>query len=273
MYYQSGRSQQPAEVTAMQISAEYTATLYFLVATPIPMIHPQSLSAAWLARETDSGSWQRGSRYFRDGHAELDEVERLPDGGVRLVGSCRGSQFEPYRQHVEIYGEGKNIVLDGECSCPVEFNCKHVVALVLTWQALAPREPAGRDDVANEPANAIDAWLAEWPSNAEQQADSSESLLYLLDRAPGPRGDIEINFCISRRKKDGDWGKGRATQPSAIHNSWHRPDYLRAIDEEILTLIEASTEDAWAKRVYGFGRGRPPGADQNRRIRARVLGR
>ena len=217
------------------------------------MIHPQSLSAAWLARETDSGSWQRGSRYFRDGHAKLDEVERLPDGGVRLVGSCRGSQFEPYRQHIEIYGEGKNIVLDGECSCPVEFNCKHVVALVLTWQALAPREPAGRDDVANEPANAIDAWLAEWPNNADQEADSPDALLYLLDRAPGPRGDIEINFCISRRKKDGDWGKGRATQPSAIQTSWHRPDYLRAIDEEILTLIEASTQDPWAHRFSASG--------------------
>ena len=217
------------------------------------MIHPQSLSAAWLARETDSGAWQRGSRYFRDGQAKLDEVERLPDGGVRLVGSCRGSQFEPYRQHIEIYGEGKNIVLDGECSCPVEFNCKHVVALVLTWQALAPREPAGRDDIANEPANEIDAWLAEWPNNAEQSADSPEALLYLLDRAPGPRGDIEINFCISRRKKDGDWGKGRATQPSAIQTSWHRPDYLRAIDEEILTLIEASTEDPWANKFTGSG--------------------
>src|SRR6056297_3563361 len=119
------------------------------------MIHPQSLSAAWLARETDSGSWQRGSRYFRDGHASLEQVERVPDGGVRLTGSCRGSQFEPYRQDIEIYRERASIALHGECSCPVGYNCKHVVALVLTWQALAPRETASRDEVGD--------WLAEYP--------------------------------------------------------------------------------------------------------------
>ena len=110
--------------------------------------------------------------------------------------------------------------------------------------------PAEVDEVANE----IDHWLAELPGNAvQEEADSPDALLYLLDRAPGPRGHIETKFCISRRKKDGDWGKGRATQPSAIQTSWHRPDYLRAIDEEILTLIEASMDDPWSPQFTASG--------------------
>lgn len=76
--------------------------------------HPQSLSAAWLARETDPGSWQRGNRYFRDGHARLEQVERLPDGGVLLTGSCQGTRFEPYRQHIVIRTDGQENAMDGE---------------------------------------------------------------------------------------------------------------------------------------------------------------
>jgi len=198
------------------------------------MIRPQQLSAAWLARVTDDGSWKRGSRYFRDGHAKLDQVEHLPDGGLRLIGSCRGTAFEPYRQHIEIRRERGALVLEGECSCPVAFNCKHVVALVLTWQALAPREPGGRDEIAD--------WLAEVPGDDKPATQSAEALLYLLDKARDPSGDIEIEFNIARLKKDGAWGKGRTTHASAIHNSWARPSYLRAIDEEILTLVRASRQ-------------------------------
>jgi len=209
------------------------------------MIHPQSLSAAWLARATDSGSWQRGSRYFRDGRASLDEVERLPDGGVLLNGTCRGSKIEPYRQNIEIEGKGNRIKMDGECSCPVGYNCKHVVALVLTWQALAPREPETRDEVAD--------WLAELPGNAEASAESPEALLYLLERGRERGSGIEIKFNIARLKKDGTWGKGRATHASAIHNSSHRPAYLRTVDEEILILIRASRHHGWAQEFAPSG--------------------
>jgi len=213
------------------------------------MIHPQSLSAAWLARETDSGSWQRGSRYFRNGHADLEQLERLPDGGVRLTGACRGSEFEPYRQHIEIRREGKSTMLDGDCSCPVGFNCKHVVALVLTWQALAPRQPADRDEIVT----GIDDWLAEFPGNPDPGEKSPEALLYLLDQDQRADDNVEIRLCIARLRKDGTWGKGRITQASSMHTSWMRPGYLREIDEEILTLIRASQHHAWASAFSPSG--------------------
>lgn len=209
------------------------------------MIHPQSLSAAWLARETDAASWRRGSRYFRDARATLTEVERLPDGGMRLIGTCRGTEVEPYRQRIEIRGEGNRIELDGECSCPVGYNCKHVVALVLTWQALAPREPAARDEVVD--------WLAEMPDVDDTADESPEALLFLLDRGHDRNGDIEIQFNIARLKKDGTWGKGRATHASAIHNASHRPSYLRPVDEEILALIRASRQHGWAREFVPSG--------------------
>ncbi|MDT8319768.1 MAG: DEAD/DEAH box helicase [Xanthomonadales bacterium] len=198
-----------------------------------------------MARETDPGSWQRGNRYFRDGHARLEQVGRLPDGGVLLTGSCRGTQFEPYRQQIVIRPDGQDKMLDGDCTCPVEFNCKHVVALVLTWQASTLRGPVGRDEVAD--------WLAELPGDVDPAAGSPEALLYLLDRKPGPGSDLEFKFSIARLKKDGTWGKGRLIYPSSIHNSWNQPNYLRPIDEEILSLIRASRHHHWTQQFAASG--------------------
>jgi len=218
------------------------------------MIVPQQLSASWLARETDSGSWQRGSRYFRDGHASLEQVERLPGGGVRLIGTCQGTQFQPYRQRIEINREGRKIVLDGDCSCPVEFNCKHVVALVLTWQALAPRTPAKREEVAHQ----IDNWLAELPGDEGPAAESPEALLYLFDRVRGRTGEVQIKFAVARRKKNGDWGKGRLINPLTRQHSWtgpryrSSPQYLQAGDEEILKLVSAG-EEFWSTEFNPSG--------------------
>ncbi|MDT8410621.1 MAG: DEAD/DEAH box helicase [Wenzhouxiangellaceae bacterium] len=199
------------------------------------MIRPQKLSSAWLSRECDSGSWQRGSRYFRNRCATLDNFERLPDGGVRLSGHCQGSLAQPYRQRIEI-SEGKNgAVLNGECSCPVGYNCKHVVALVLTWQALAPPEESDRDEVTE--------WLAELGADAKAAtAPSEDALLYLILPPPAHASEPSVKFLIAQRKRDGQWGKGRKTYPAALNDQDSQAAYLRPIDEEILSLLRSAMQ-------------------------------
>src|SRR5699024_6527467 len=153
------------------------------------MIHPHQLSSAWLSSETDPGSWRRGNRYFAEGRAVVLQHERLPDGGIRLIGSCQGTAFEPYRQLIEIERHGGDVLLDGECSCAVAFNCKHVVAVVVTWQARSSREPVSRDEIAG--------WLADRPDSVDPAEQSREALLYVLDGQPGRGGEIAIDFHTS----------------------------------------------------------------------------
>ena len=195
------------------------------------MIRSQQITASWIARETDSGSWQRGSRYFREGRAELTGVERLDGGGLQLVGSCRGSAFEPYRQQVVITPGRNQPVLSGECSCPVAFNCKHVVALLLTWRATTEDEPANRDE--------INDWLNELGDQDARPRTGGELLLYELGPSQRRDRNLEVRFNVARQRKDGSWSKGRRTHASAINNGWSRPQYLQAIDEDILGLIRA----------------------------------
>ena len=78
----------------------------------------------------------------------------------------------------------------GECSCPVEFNCKHVVALVLS--ALAPRPPEQPSRRARE-----SAWERSLESLLDPGASARPGVPPLAKQArddrrrvPGPLGAV-----------------------------------------------------------------------------------
>ncbi len=48
-----------------------------------------------------------------------------------LSGTVQGSAREPYDVDVYFHREDRRVELDGECSCPVGYDCKHVAAVLL----------------------------------------------------------------------------------------------------------------------------------------------
>jgi len=213
------------------------------------MINPRRITSTWLTRECDPGAFSRGSRYFRDQRASLKRAESLASGDTLLIGECQGSQFMPYEQRVEILDGRGEPELSGFCTCPVGYNCKHVVALVLTWQAQAARHGSPRDRVTE--------WLAELEPDpgSESNGSSPEALLYLLSPASAKSDEFKVEFVVARRKQDGEWGKGRTTQLSTLTHPWQRGRYVRPIDEEIAGYLELCNKDGWAGRCELSGAG------------------
>ncbi|NHZ90935.1 helicase [Massilia sp. CCM 8733] len=88
----------------------------------------------------DEATYARGSDYFRRGKVHFCSVE-----GDDIVGTVRGSGRSFYRQMIAVSEDG-GVMIDGSCSCPMEYNCKHVVAVLLTYlqrpEAQAPSAPA-----------------------------------------------------------------------------------------------------------------------------------
>ncbi len=94
---------------------------------------------ATLARAVGGGSYKAGAEYARQ-RAVLRIAWDPEDNALR--GMVRGHGSNVY-QTAAFFSLADGLPAEfelGECSCPVEFNCKHVVALVLS--ALAPG-PAG----------------------------------------------------------------------------------------------------------------------------------
>ncbi|MBD9399338.1 DEAD/DEAH box helicase [Pseudomonas sp. PDM11] len=85
----------------------------------------------------DEGALRRGQDYATRG---LSRLLSLKDHS--LLASCLGSGERPYQQRITLHAYGKGWGVTGHCSCPVGFNCKHVVAALLTLEA---RQRAGDD--------------------------------------------------------------------------------------------------------------------------------
>ena len=72
-------------------------------------------------------SFMRGLEYFHDG-AIGDPILH----GCTLSGTCEGTDIDPYRVTVELMPTG---ISSAYCSCPYDWegDCKHIVALLLTY--------------------------------------------------------------------------------------------------------------------------------------------
>ena len=93
------------------------------------------------------GSYARGAEYARQ-RAVLDSSWDLEETALRGLVRGHGSRVYSAAAFFSLAGGSRAEFELGECSCPVGFNCKHVVALVLS--ALAPGSPAaGRPQSAS----------------------------------------------------------------------------------------------------------------------------
>lgn len=85
------------------------------------------ISEATIQERASPQSFERGERYFRNG-AIFGTVKR----GSSIEAQYQGSDYEPYLVKATITG---NQISQTSCTCPYDWggDCKHVVALLLTW--------------------------------------------------------------------------------------------------------------------------------------------
>jgi uncharacterized Zn finger protein len=107
------------------------------------------LNLATLRGAVDASTYARGAEYARQ--RDVLYAAWDPDGDA-LRGVVRGQENRVYNT-AAFFSLTRGLHADfelGECSCPVEFNCKHVVALVLS--ALVPDTPEPARPVGLQPA-------------------------------------------------------------------------------------------------------------------------
>ncbi|WP_207884413.1 DEAD/DEAH box helicase [Pseudomonas sp. 30_B] len=137
----------------------------------------------------------RGEAYAREGRAS---VLRLAERS--LEGLCRGSDNNRYRQRINFSRSGDT--LDCQCDCPVGFDCKHCVAVLLhlLGDQAANLGNAPKPAAINAPAPvdslspSLQAWLNNAPAALKAQPESraphNDPLRYQLTR----NGRVFIHF-------------------------------------------------------------------------------
>lgn len=185
--------------------------------------------------QCEDDSYQRGLSYFEKGM--VLEVNIKSEGAlfVQLNSTVKGTANNPYKQNIRIVWRSDYSAadIDGDCSCPVGYNCKHVAAACLMYQA-------GIEQAIQPQPNRNHCfdWLNSLNDSPEPPEHNQEFLAYLLKPGKNPH-DITVDFLITKSKKTGGLAKGRKTTLSNLRYSYSYLGYIQYGDEEITKLLAA----------------------------------
>ncbi len=163
------------------------------------------------------------------------------DGEGVLIGSVQGSAREPYNAGVRLQWSGVDAQLDSYCTCPMEYACKHVAALILQELRGAPASDAAEAGSVEPQLGAWKNWLdglrAVGPiAGAAPPAPAlvEESVCAVLLRADGA-GPVPTLQAQAVRVKPGK--RGGYVTPQPLQPSWADPAPWRGLDEATFQLV------------------------------------
>ncbi len=200
-----------------------------------------------LVEQMETSDFSRGLDYHRQGMVEwVDLREDTPQFCI-LESSTAGSYRKAYKQSIALESEGRGrVIIDGDCNCPVGFNCKHVVAACLTFiaQRQQARQVKGvQTELVKEP-DYVD-WLQalEKAGNADTPANE-EWIAYLLSPGEQP-GMLRVDLKITRLNARGSLNRGRKLSASKIHQDWVEEKYIQLIDRSIAKILVSMQTGGW----------------------------
>ena len=194
------------------------------------------ITSGLLAETCGRSTYQRGKGYAHRGRTFGIQVENHTPLDLHFTAVTQGSGNNQYRQDILLtYPEpGSPPELDGQCSCPVGYNCKHVVSACLTYRTHA-------DHYAMQ-GNFADWLSAQFGVQHDQAAatQANERLHYRL--AFGPEsGQATVELRLSRRKRNGGWGRGTPISLLAVGSPYNATrNALTELDREILDQLRVA---------------------------------
>jgi len=186
-----------------------------------------------IVRQFNPATFARGEAYARNGN-----VFGVDRHGDRIDGEVGGSGDRVYLQTIHLKAGRRGVEFHGDCSCPMDHNCKHVVAVLLASLEQGEDAPAATSAL---PAVA-ERWLQQLAlvqmglrSGAATVPGPGHRLAYVL--APDRRdGAPRLHLCKARLRKDGSIGA--ATVQNDIYNLLaSKPAYVEPADEELIRLV------------------------------------
>jgi superfamily II DNA or RNA helicase len=244
-----------------------------------------------LANSIDRATWDRGLTLYLAQKVLSLEIKPMGDYW-QLLAAVQGSQRWPYQVSIELTFKPNGEVAnwDSDCSCPVGYQCKHGVAVLLkaaqqgrrlmdpsaALSACAPAAPTPEQIEAAEQAALARAaeqarreaeapllhWLQELNQAARQGAQAGidtdarlahEQYLYLLSvaGAKGRTPELQMDVVVSCPKVHGGWAKPKALRIPPTRGQTTF-DQATEVDQELLQLMRALPSGSSGYYSYGY---------------------
>lgn len=198
---------------------------------------------------------ERGLRYAREGRVSDVHAEALGAAAARVQACVQGTEPAPYEVAVTIERRGRELLVEGRCTCPVGYNCKHAAAALIAACGLRPPAPAARVErsvgtphatpPATRPAHHA-YWIERVRALCEPQAQTAtavrkQRLAYAIEREPYGARPI-VRPLIGNARKDGTLGSLRAAPEDLASILRNRPQYLDDDDASLLRQLALAAD-------------------------------
>lgn len=204
----------------------------------------------------DAGTLARGRVYAQQRRVERCEISGL-EGVLSISASVQGNDDVPYEVAIGVSVEDEVVAIDGSCSCPMEVNCKHVVATLfhildhpkLCLPQSADLQQSPLPSLAKNSKPSVNPQLQSWlrritetpktePTADSQTPETSERLVYLLSLE---NNRLKLDLGIVRPLKKGGYGQPQSIYVSSVVYQ-SPPAYMKADDVQLIRramLIQA----------------------------------
>ena len=178
--------------------------------------------------------FNRGKQYYSAGH--VLELDIILDKALYTVfeAEVKGSGSSYYEQSIRVdwrkdYSSAR---IDGDCTCPMHFNCKHIAAACLEFIDLIEQDM----NFVGTPSCL--QWLDNFDEPEVIQDRSKEFIAYILKPSKADYR-FSLELYITKENKKGGLNKGRKTTFSNLRYSYSYTDYIQTVDEEIAQLLSS----------------------------------
>lgn len=208
---------------------------------------------------------EKAHAYQAQGRVSGVEVS---DDLSHVSSQVRGSESKKYRVEIQLeFNDDSLTDIDGDCSCPMAFNCKHVAATllealngkahpVLASESLAQAAKPAKAQAPSAPpvpGHEVDTWIdsvGRAARSSDHAADESQRLLYCLHPSDGAMPYLAVSLRSVRLRKGGDYADNY-TSPSPYEFKPERaPKYFRDVDVDIVTEVHSRFRNYYAQGPY-----------------------
>ena len=198
------------------------------------MNKPRKLLRSDIRYECGDTAYERGRSYFEKGLVVNLAVKSEGALFVQLNTAVKGSVSYPYQQNIRIVWrpDYSAAQIQGDCSCPIGHNCKHVAAACLMYQAANQTVPSGSN------AGCL-AWLDSLKEPAPARRTLYQEFIAYILKPGNTSYEFTVDFLITKANKSGSLNKGRKTTLNTLRYSYSYLNYIQAPDEEIAKLMAA----------------------------------
>lgn len=178
---------------------------------------------------------------------------KVSDDLKHVSAAVRGSGSNRYRVDIALAFSGDALTdLDGDCTCPMTYNCKHVAATLLealsgkespaTHTHAAPSGPTAPPVLSSELTSWIDS-VGRAARGDEAGADQSQCLLYCFKPSDHAMPRLNLSLRSVRALKGGGFAESYTSPILHEFKAVRAPKYFRDVDIDIVTQAAAGTRD------------------------------